>query len=1792
MDPLDLIGAVGAACLRERLNAVGAHGDTGVARFMLDQLVPAQVAAICRHILARPSDAERIAMRIPRAVVTGYDLPEHVLTDRRTVAHRHAVCDLPAMLLVNTGDDQGASLADVTLLGVKELTADPKLWVATAATGLGLSAAQYAMWEVALSGMLVAGDWSLVQVADYVATTRYAIAADSKSLAEALGWALPALHLPRDSACFFAMREKDQVLPAKWKSLYQTLLTQRQPLLRKQKPSRQLIESDELQRQFEKVRDDIPAAHHPVFEAFIAAPPAWTAEAQALAELEWEKDGVLQLFSGLRMTKTSLPAETLHFYEFELPKALSDEEKEYLKQLDKRRSLKEARDEDTEFYEKHREELGKDRKLKAKWDRFIYGKSIDSSDFLSALLTAVERLYEQAESFTGRKRLIIHAHKRNKADWLALNADVGIFFCVRYRGLPELSGPHVTWDMGELFSYEELLHKAAGGKKYKRTTSTARNATQIKFDLELHVGAGPTLQTVGTQIVWQGQPDALGMELRDDLDRLLMRPFVQSAVTRKSVSRKGLLQAVSLRDASTFEPAFDKDSGSLVPKYAAAGDISAPFLAALQRAVKERRMTPEGNAAILAAWEAFGDQYKKALEAWRTTGIANQILLSQAEAYGRLLTALNEHARGDVNRQTLLEPVLGLGVVRIEGGAPSALVAPWHPLRLAAFAAKARSVAGLLQHVLASDEVNFGDTRLFFAELLAELAHPYYPEVAVGYYGAEPVLLTVTDTFNEYSLMERPVYDSGDSTTNEDPADAARRMREVIERYLELQPHEHANLSVALYSCDSASLPLAAVGELARLQEEEIHCNVVLRHREPRKLGQVYTELLERAEADPDAVIASETSRNFMSKLRIGIMLDGTPSAGGTGGKDVDVAFLQDVVSRRAREEWLPQPAVGAPPSLLEHTPPRWSYKRSSAEDELKSTAYLACPRQPQAGWAYLDAVAAVVTRMASDGPGHRLPVRQISFQDNAIKTLFDEVHNLAEWVVNYDDLLDKRQLRAQHVNVIRYQRHQTHGRSLVVSSKSEPRVLQVLVKRRLEELGLGLSEERSAELARRLITDATDISGDIVLRAAKRGVFAGELIGVVLSRALIAEELGLSHPTAWFFLDDYAAWLGQKEQGIADLLALSAQREGGKPVLRALVTEAKYVSGTSVPEERRTSRRQLQDTVRRINDALFGDPGRLDRDLWLSRLSDLLLDGAQAVSDAHAFDALRDEVRMGSVRIDLRGYSHVFVWGPVDGGAQDEQEPVPDVPYGLQEVFSRASLRDLLLAYEAKRPLVNVRCQLGDERPWEKTDYRLPSPPVRWITRTGVSEDPRPGAVGEGQSNALSMTPSSTLADSDSRPSTVPIKVAKSALASGVAEPPATAQRSKPAQVAPVGLPASDTSAALSGASPTGTLPQLIAAERGPDASFSQADSWLMEAVAQLRTALLSYSLQAKVLGSRLTPNAALIRLMGSDRLRVEDIESRLSALLTTHRLRIINVSARPGEVVVAVERPERQVVSLWDVWARRAINRSASGVNLSFVIGIRELDGELLYLNLGGAFGGAQQHEPHTLIAGATGSGKSVLLQNLLLDIAATNSSRLAYIYLIDPKMGVDYAAIERLSHVRGGVITEQDQALRILADMVAEMDRRYEMFRGKARDLQSFNAKVPPAERLPVIFVVHDEFADWMMTEDYKENVTSLVGRLGAKARGAGIHLIFAAQRPEASVMPMQLRANLGNRLVLRVSDAGTSEIALGLKGAERLLAKGHLAAKLAGEPELVYAQVPYLPDEEMLTAVEAIAKDDAL
>lgn len=1752
MNELDLIGKVATEYLKSNFN-MDVESE-GIARFLLDRLTGRQVARICEEILADAELKSFIEIKVPSKLVEEYQLPPEIITEEKTTYWRNAPINKPAIILANTNDDQGQSLRDITTIGAKDLKSNPDIWVNVASSGLAITEDQKKIWKQALNGLQSISEYSLERFSHYIVEVRGKIIQDSVPLISALGWALPSLRLPRDSAFFEAIPEKFLGHKKRWADLFQSAITKRSCYLVKQYPNREVIDNEALQSSYKKVEEEIPEHAKKSIENFIQGKSGWTQEAEDLANYEWELDNIYVFFSGIKTKKVDLGTQTLEYLGDEHSDTLTGDDVDYLDTLSKRRSS-EPNDEDLDFFENHRQELDGNRSLKSKWDRFVYGKPIETDDFISGLLESVERLFSQSGSIVSKKKLRIKTQKKNsKSTWLDLNTDIGQFFCTRYRGLDRLTQPSITWDVHWLFKYDELIEEAKSKPKYKENNSVSQNSTQIKFyvELEYEDEVHPSHQV---QLIWKGDPNKIGTELYKDLLRLKKHPFPHSKVSKNPISKKGKLQGISLNDVGTLQAVYSQNRGSLVGVYNANNDIGKQFSLKMKTAFEEGRLSDIGYKQVNNAWEQFSQIYKKAIEDFVEEGLSADALILQCNSFDNLLKSLQLHASSDINRVELWQPILNIGNVQVNGNQPMSIIAPWHPMRLASLAIKGIQFRNLIRTILDSEELDFGDSKLFFSDLRHDFTEPYYPEVSYSFRGKEPELLSISDTVNEYSLMEIPVRKFNNLETNEDPKEASSKVYNLVQKYIDLQPHESTNLGVVLYNCDSTRLPKAIVDSISSLrdQNDDIRCQVVLRHRNIEKLSELYMKMVESTDDDADTFVASELSRDFMARLRIGVMADSAPVDDLNEEKPSDIVFLQEVISREAKFIWSPV-KKGEIPELLTYYPPRWSRRRPAAKDELKSTAYLVCPSQPAVGWSYLRTLQAVCEGNEIDQENFYLPSRQISFQNEETRSIFDEAHKIGEWVANYDELLDQRLLRSQGVNVIKYQHSQSNGPNLVVSTKSKLNLLQILVKRRLSYLNLGIQEPELVKLAESFIEEANMLSGDIVLRAAKRGKFASELLGVVLSKALVTAELGKSESIGWFFLDDYASWLGKKEEQIADILALCPKEINGKYYLQMIITECKYIDIKGLANSKKTSRKQLKDTVLRINNALFGTPSRLDKDLWLARISDMLVEGVEFPKDSSlSLEEWREGIRKGDIPIDLKGYSHVFVSSSTDESNIDcEQIQLAELESCYQEVYNREKVRELVLGIYTNEPLTPIRTEIGDERPWET---------LIAVTANSEKELERAVNVNAGETDQNKKSSSFDKGHDEQNDSPSRTEIGSDFEETTVEE-----------QSHFWGSP---------------NLKQWIDDDDISEKADHETEEWLREVERKLRTSLMSYNLQAKVLGVRLTPNSAIIRLKGSDNLRVEDIERKRSQLLTTHALEVLNIIAQPGEIVVFIARPKRQIIYLKDLWKKRIVKQILPGMNMNFLIGVKEVDGDLLYLNLGGPFEGLQQHAPHTLIAGATGSGKSILIQNLILDISATNSEEMAHIYLIDPKFGVDYQNLEDLPHLKQGIIIDQDTASATLESLVSEMERRYLKFRdNRVPNIKEYNKKVPDKERLPLIFLIHDEFADWMLIEDYRSTVSATVQRLGVKARAAGIHLIFAAQRPDKDALPVQLRDNLGNRLILKVESTGTSEIALGEKGAERLLNNGHLLARLSGESELVFAQVPFLSSEDALEVVEAI------
>ncbi|HEY1757090.1 MAG TPA: FtsK/SpoIIIE domain-containing protein [Bryobacteraceae bacterium] len=1739
----ELIGSVVASYLR---NHISNDDGSGVARYLLDCLTADQTAAIAEAILSDASLSKLIEIKLPVHFVGDYGLPAEVLTTARTTYFRNAACAKSALLVANTGDDEEQSLKDLVSVGASELLAQTGLWVSIAAEGLPLVDQHKQWWLKAIQALLEVKQFGLDRFADYILQTRQAVE-DGHPMLSALGVALPALLLPRDTGFFRSLTDKTAGQLSKWKALYGQCVKKRYCYLLKQTPSQTLLLEDDLRKAFDHVRDAIPAELHPVIEAYIRANSGWNDEASALAQCEWEL--VKPLFDGLKREQFNLGKATLDFYDEREAELITADEQEYLKRL-RENPRTEAQDEDEEFYRHHRSELKEQPSLKSKWDRFVFGTAVEAEDFVLGIAMCLRWLFD--EDFTSTKRrLTIRSDRRTKKDLRDVNNDAGLFFAQRYRGLRDLFGKRVSWDLGELMNFAELSDVWRKSSKAYVNRSTAKAALQLKFYLELEVETSTGMTDIRVkQLIWRYDPNSIAAEFPGDWLRLAEHPLIRSRVSREPVSGKGRFQSLDLRNVKTLYPAYGQDRGSFVATYKKDNDVGVTWPAALCGAEADGLVSKDVATRLRERFQTFRQSYADAISGFAADGVASEALFRQAEDFGALLHAICTEAKGDRNRTRMLKPLMEIGTVGVDGGRVTAIVTPWQPLRLAAMGAKAHQVSSLLRHLLTADEVLFGDPPLFFKQLQEELAHPYYPEIVLGWQTTRPELLSLTDYHLDYSLHEAPVISNdGYDDTNESPAETSSLVVDLTKRFLDLYPHERANLSVVLYNCDSARLPYALVDKMAELHEDEedMRCQIVLRHRDGAKLRELYERIIESSDADVDSFVTSEATKDFMARLRIGIMADQAPVSDPKDGPPTDIVFLQDVIARHASLDWYLEACD--PVEAESFIPARWSRRRPSPTDDMKSVAYLCCPVQTKEGWSFITSLTTFLKGDVEELDKRRLlPARKLDFNDPLTASIFKEIHNLGNWVVNYDELLDRRQLLNQNVKVIRYKQCATQGRNILISSTAPLSLLRSMVFGRLKDLNLELSDADTRKLTDRFINDANDISGDIVLRAAKRGRNASELIGVVLSRYMIRYEIGTARRFGWYFLDDYAEWLGQREEQIADILALAPEQTGdGKLQLAVIIAESKYIDIANLSAKRKESQKQLRDTVRRINDALFGNPKRLDRELWLSRFSDLMLSGIQFPANSPIdLAAWRRAVREGRCAIYLRGYSHIFISGPSDSEECSEVVAVAEADNSFQEVFSRTRVRELVTAYWMESDPMPVRKGSADQDIWAEEEYRKPSERIEIVRRRKRSEDP----AGDGSSQ-------------DPRPGSPP--------------PPGPPSPITPA--APAG------GAAGSGGTDGGShwahagLDALFNSYQGGTKDSAADAEWLRHVESLCKGALQQFQLQSKLLSSALTPNAALLKFQGSANLTVEQVMRRRSEFLTTHKLNVISVRAEPGVVAIAIARQNRRVLHLPDVWAKWQPDASTGNDNL--LIALKEEDSSPLFLS-------PRANAPHTLIAGSTGSGKSVLMQNIILAIACTNSPKQAKITLIDPKLGVDYFAFEGLPHLEGGIIDDQNQAIERLGNLVIEMNRRYTVLKeNRVSNIFDLNQKSNPTERLPFLWIIHDEFAEWMMTADYADAVSDIVGRLGVKARAAGISLVFAAQRPDATVMPMQLRANLGNRLVLRVDGEGTSEIALGEKGAERLLGKGHLAAKLEGAPEIVFGQVPFVSNEFLTQVVAALS-----
>jgi S-DNA-T family DNA segregation ATPase FtsK/SpoIIIE len=338
----------------------------------------------------------------------------------------------------------------------------------------------------------------------------------------------------------------------------------------------------------------------------------------------------------------------------------------------------------------------------------------------------------------------------------------------------------------------------------------------------------------------------------------------------------------------------------------------------------------------------------------------------------------------------------------------------------------------------------------------------------------------------------------------------------------------------------------------------------------------------------------------------------------------------------------------------------------------------------------------------------------------------------------------------------------------------------------------------------------------------------------------------------------------------------------------------------------------------------------------------------------------------------------------------------------------------------------------------------------------------------------------------------------------------------------------------------------------------------------ARITEKLASFGIEARVTSRNAGPVVTQYEVTPAPHVKVSRIEALSDDLAMALAARSIRIEAPiPGKSAVGIEIPNQEfnIVAL-----RRILDEvdfAGSGSTLTFALG-RDVAGKAMAVDLA--------KMPHLLIAGATGSGKSVMVNALITSLLCNATPDDTRMILMDLKR-VELAGYNGLPHLLVPVITEPERAKAALKWAVGEMENRYRRFAGAtARNIRSFNeSRVDPADRLPYIVIVIDELADLMMREG--KNVEDPIVRLAQKARATGIHMVLATQRPSVNVVTGLIKANFPSRIAFAMASQIDSRTILDAPGAEDLIGRGDMLYQPSDLPRPMRLQGVFVSDPEI-------------
>lgn len=733
----------------------------------------------------------------------------------------------------------------------------------------------------------------------------------------------------------------------------------------------------------------------------------------------------------------------------------------------------------------------------------------------------------------------------------------------------------------------------------------------------------------------------------------------------------------------------------------------------------------------------------------------------------------------------------------------------------------------------------------------------------------------------------------------------------------------------------------------------------------------------------------------------------------------------------------------------------------------------------------------------------------QVQFDQH--QDLFADLHRVAHWVVTLDSFIGREQIDALRnrpdVILVKPNVGKNESYTLIVSSQTGRQFVVQRLRRRLEQIGV-VTPQDSEGTAQRIYEVGRNVAPGAVLRSLGIGTTVNEVVGLVATRFVIDQQFPVSRQgtslVTWISFDEHHRWFGRGHKTRADLgrFVLTVQ-DNGTVRLDVLVAESKFRQTFDVG----SAEEQLNRTTDLCKDAFRSDgEARHDRPFWLDELAAAIAQTSGNAMDAADLPARtligNDDHRQVEAKVLDALRSEEVQLGQVTGiavavSAEDDQS-APAV----------GSLGNHILVRLNKRELLNLIGALRANQDPTNADPLV------------VSED-HSGTVNVPDTGGETSSPGSAAELPTPEEPAAPVEVVE---ATALAATPSTVVVHPPA---------------------TEVDPVPLKSHRG---GLSEEELRLRYNKVVNVFARHKVVVTAPEVGKwQEGPGFYIFRFIPNPGVTVDKLTNRRDEIFLALALPSgFSIRTRSDRGSVLFEIPkiddEKYGVDAKALWQQCP----ADPESLIAPLGA-DIEGSPVTIDLSSA------DSPHLLVAGTTGSGKSVALDTILKGLVRYDKSTLR-LRLVDPK-GTELVDFEDDPHLDGTIGMDAADAIEILEETVEEMTVRYKDMKAlRTRKLVEYNAKVDEADRKPWIVIVLDEYADLTSDPEEKKKIEALLKRLTQKARAAGIHVIAATQRPSADVISTTIRSNFPAQLALRVKTATDSRIILDETGAEALAGQG--------------------------------------